>query len=98
MRTLAATKTPLLILSLHGDGFGGGFNWILDTPDRRTDWIEAAKLEATTYRDVILIAARLNLDGLMPQDVTDLLDAELVFESGQVGEILYRSPDWTDEA
>lgn len=90
-------KTPLLILSFHSPEYGGGFNWTFDTPDLRADWIEAAQTEACSYRDVILIAASLDLEGLAPHDVTDLLDAELVFESGKVGEILYRSPDWEDD-
>ncbi|WP_406245857.1 hypothetical protein ACI7YT_12515 [Microbacterium sp. M] len=90
--------TPVLILSFHEPDSNGGFNWALDTPERRAEWIETAKRDADDYRDVILIAARLNLDGMAPQDVTDVLDSELVFESGRVGEILYRSERWENEA
>lgn len=90
-------KTPILILSFHEPDSCGGFNWALDTPERRQEFLEAAKNEAGDYRDVILIAARLALpEGAMPSDITDMLDEEQVFEAGNAGEILYRSPRWEE--
>lgn len=92
----ADAKTPLLVLSFHEPDSCGGFNWAIDTPENRAHMVSAAQREAESYRDVILIAAEVNLAGLTPADVTDLLDAELVFESGRVGKVLYRSPAWAD--
>lgn len=92
-------KTPILILSFHEPDSCGGFNWALDTPDRREEWIAAAYKESIDTRDVILIACKLDIpDDAMPNDVTEMLDEELVFESGRVGEVLFRSDRWEDES
>lgn len=96
--TERAPKTPTLILSWHEPDSCGGFAWLPDTAENRANLLIDARRDAQDYRDVILLACRLNTAGLTQQGITDMLDADLVFESGQVGEILYRSPRFEGEA
>lgn len=99
MNTSTVTeKQPLLILSFHEPDSCGGFHWAPDTAENREHLTEAAHRDAEDFRDVILLAATLTLPpDHAPDDVTELLDRELVFESGRVGQILYRSPRWEDD-
>lgn len=92
---MVSEKLPILVLSYHEPDSCGGFEWSTDTPSERDIFVRAARVEADSYRDVIVVAAKVVYDG-SPSALTELLDEELVFESGRVGEILFRSEAWED--
>ena len=90
------TKTPILFWSFHEPEGSGGFYWDYDTPTNRLAYVGGGKRDAKDYRDVIVVACSIRVEA-DDAATTDLLDRHLVFESGRVGKILYRSPRFVTE-
>ena len=92
-------KTPILIFSFREPDSYGGFSWDMDTPENREGYIAGARLESEDTRNVIVVACKIAIpEGANPSDVTEILDRDLVFESGHVGEVLFRSDRREDES
>ena len=86
-----------LTQSFAGHNMGGGFYWWVDTPKSRAEAIAEGQRDAPYYGNVIVVACVLKVPATtLPNDITDLLDADLVFEQGNVGKILFKS--FTEES
>lgn len=93
------TKIALVIESFNGGGMGGGFFWWPDTPDNRSAALTEGRKDAADYANVVVLTCVLKVPGdSLPEDITDLLDEELAFESGRVGNILFKSFTEAEEA
>lgn len=85
------SKIKVIVQSFSGTAMGGGFFWYLDTPEDREIALRSAQRDALDYGNVVVTAFTLKVPGdALPSDITELLDAELVFENGRAGEILYK--------
>lgn len=85
-------KVALVIESFAGNNMGGGFWWWLDTPANREAALTEGRKDAADYGNVVVLTCVLKVPGdSMPEDISDLLDQDLVFEAGNVGKILFKS-------
>ena len=93
-------KTAILVESFSSEASistGGGFFWMIDSPENRESVIGQAVADSDDYTNVIVVAFSMQFPDVYDDtEITDMLDSDLVFEAGKAGEILYRSPGWVD--
>lgn len=81
----------VVVYSFHQPDRHGGMFWWADTAETRAEAVKWAMGDAE--RDRIVVAFTLRVPpGLPTNEITDILDSDPFYESGQVGRVLYRSP------